>query len=123
MSDEKPASAYDDKLRLYEAAVAMLPEVKRKGAANPYTSVNGNMFSLFRPPGELALRLPADERERFLKTFNTVLFEAYGAVMKEYVLAPDALLADTAALGRYLQISYAYAKTLRPKPTTGKAKA
>jgi hypothetical protein len=85
--------------------------------------LNGNMFSLFRPSGDMALRLPAGDRERFLKTFNTALFEAYGAVMKEYVLVPDALLADTAVLGPYLQVSYAYAKTLRPKPTTRKAKA
>ena len=120
MSDETPASAYADRLRLYEAAIALLPEVERKGAANPYTAVNGNMFSLFRPPGELALRLPADERERFLKAFNTVLFEAYGAVMKEYVTVPDSLLRDTKTLQRYFQLSYDYIKTLKPKPTKKK---
>jgi hypothetical protein len=38
------------------------------------------------------LRLPKDEHEKFLKKYKTTLFEAYGAVMQEYVAVPDALL-------------------------------
>ena len=40
----------------------------------------------------MALRLPQDEREHFLEKYKTTLFEAYGAVMQEYVAVPDALL-------------------------------
>jgi hypothetical protein len=35
--------------------------------------------------------------------------------MKEYVTVPDALLRNTRELQKYLALSYAYAKTLKPK--------
>jgi hypothetical protein len=35
-----------DKLALYEKLIATNPKIKRKGAANPYTSLNGHMFWL-----------------------------------------------------------------------------
>jgi TfoX/Sxy family transcriptional regulator of competence genes len=109
-------------MALYEKLLATHPEIERKGADNPYTAVNGNMFSLLlSPAGRMALRLPEDERERFLKKYKTVLFEAYGALMKEYVAVPDALLENTKELRKYLALSYAYAKTLKPKPTKKKS--
>jgi hypothetical protein len=40
--------------------------------------------------------------------------------MKEYVAVPDALLRKTNELKKYLGLSYAYAKTLTPKPTKKK---
>jgi hypothetical protein len=55
-----------DRLALYEKLIATNPKIKRKGAANPYTSLNGLMFSYLDPSGSLALRLPEDEREKFL---------------------------------------------------------
>jgi len=110
-----------EKLALYEKLVATLPEVERKGAANPYTSLNGHMFSLLLgPEGRMALRLPEGEREKFLKKYKTSLYEAYGAVMKEYVVVPDALLKNTKALQKHLAVSYAYVKTLKPKATKKK---
>ena len=109
---------YKAGLELYERLVATLPQVERKGATMPYTSINGHMFSLFTKEGTLALRLPADERAAFLDKYRTRLTEQYGAVMREYVDVPDALLADTRALKRYFAMSYEYTKSLRPKPTT-----
>jgi TfoX/Sxy family transcriptional regulator of competence genes len=110
-----------ERVALYELALAVLPEVERKGAENPYTSLNGNMFSLLlSPDGRLALRLPKEEREKFLKKYNTTLFKAYGAVMQEYVAVPDAMLSKTKELQKYFALSYAYAKTLKPKPTKKK---
>jgi hypothetical protein len=53
-----------DKLVLYEKLVSTIPKIKRKGAANPYTSLNGHMFSYLNPSGSLALRLPEKEREK-----------------------------------------------------------
>jgi hypothetical protein len=35
--------------------------------------------------------------------------------MREYVSVPDALLANTGELKKYLALRYAYAKTLKPK--------
>jgi TfoX/Sxy family transcriptional regulator of competence genes len=104
---------------LYDKLIATIPAIERKGDANPYTSLNGNMFTLLHQ-GKLAIRLPDDEREKFLKKYKTNLFEAYGHVMKEYVAVPDSLLANTKELQKYLKQSYEYAKTLKPKATTKK---
>src|SRR6202790_291965 len=102
-------------IALYDKLIATHPEIERKGAANPYTSLNGNMFTMLSPSGVMALRLPEDEREKFLKKHKTKLFEAYGAVMKEYVAVPDELLRNTKVLHKYLGLSYEYAKILKPK--------
>jgi hypothetical protein len=109
-------------LALYEKLIATNPKIERKGANNPYTSLNGNMFTYMDPnSGLVAIRLPEGEREEFLKKYKTKLFEAYGAVMKEYVTVPDALLEKTKELQKYLALSYEYAKTLKPKPTKKKS--
>jgi TfoX/Sxy family transcriptional regulator of competence genes len=78
------------------------------------------MFTLLHQSA-LAIPLPEDEREKFLKKYKTTLFEAYGAVMREYVAVPESLLKKTKELEKYLAMSYAYAKTLKPKPTKKKA--
>ena len=110
-----------DKLALYDKLIATHPEIERKGAANPYTSLNGHMFSLLLgPSGVMALRLPEGEREKFLKKYKATLYEAYGAVMREYVTVPDVLLKNTKALEKHLAVSYAYVKTLKPKATKKK---
>ena len=117
------AKAPAESVALYEALLATKPEIERKGATMPYTSVNGNMFSLLTPDGTLALRLPTPEREAFLKRYDTTLCEQYGVVMKEYVRVPSSLLENTRALAKFLDVSYRYACSLRPKPTTKKTPA
>ena len=109
-----------DKLALYEKLVATNPKVKRQGATVPYTSLNGHMFSYLTKDGELALRLPAAEREAFLKKYNAKLCEAYGRVQPEYVVVPDPLLASTRELKKYFDVSYGYVSSLKPKPTARK---
>jgi TfoX/Sxy family transcriptional regulator of competence genes len=122
MSPSKKSPIPVEKITLYEKLLAAIPGTERKGADNPYTAVNGNMFSLLlSPEGRLALRLPVDEREKFLKKYKTSLFEAYGAVMKEYVAVPDGMLKKTTELQKYFELSYAYAKTLKPKPSKKKS--
>ena len=113
-------AAVSKHVELYDKLIATNLEVKRKGAANPYTSLNGNMFSLLHAGQRMALRLPEDARAEFLKRYKMKLFEAYGTVMPEYVAVPDTLLANTKELKKYFDISYNYAQTLRPKPTTKK---
>jgi TfoX/Sxy family transcriptional regulator of competence genes len=76
---------------------------------------------LMQPSGILAMRLPEVVREEFLKKYNTKLYEAYGAVMKEYVTVPDALLGKTKQLQKYLASSYEYVKTLKAKPSRKKS--
>jgi len=110
-----------DKLALFDKLIATNPEIERKGSDNAYAAVNGNMFLLMQPTGTLAMRLPDSTRAEFLKKYKTKLYEAYGAVMKEYVTVPDALLGRTKELEKYLELSYEYAKGLRPKPSKKKS--
>jgi TfoX/Sxy family transcriptional regulator of competence genes len=117
----KTKATSDPKVAIYEKLIATIPNLERKGDANPYTSMNGNMFTLLHASSRLALRLPEDKREEFLKKYKTTLFEAYGLVMKEYVAVPDAMLKNTKELKKYLEFSYEYAKTLKAKPTKKKA--
>src|SRR5262249_29361617 len=101
----KPApKALSDRVALYDALLATIPKIERKGATLPYTSVNGNMFSLLTPEGALALRLPSPDREAFLKRYKTKLCVQYGTVMKEYVQVPAALLENTRELAKYLEL-------------------
>ncbi|HXB73129.1 MAG TPA: hypothetical protein VNY05_33135 [Candidatus Acidoferrales bacterium] len=120
----KPASGAvpSDKLELYEKLVATNPSVKRKGATVPYTSLNGHMFSYLSKEGKLNLRLPAGEREAFLKKYKARLCEAYGRVQPEYVEIPDTLLSSTRELKRFFDCSYEYVGSLKPKPTSRKKK-
>jgi TfoX/Sxy family transcriptional regulator of competence genes len=115
----KKKSAPSEQELLYDRLITTNPEIERKGDANPYTAVNGNMFTLLHQ-SRLAIRLPQDEREKFLKKYKTKLFEAYGAVMQEYVAVPDAMIENTKELKKYLDLSYEYAKRLKPKPTKKK---
>src|ERR1700719_4289587 len=120
MPTKKKCNIPADKQALYDKLLATNSKIERKGAANPYTSLNGHMFTYLNPSGTLALRLPEEEREAFLKKYKTKLFEAYGAVMKEYVTVPDSLLKNTKELQKYMALSYEYAKTLKSKASKKK---
>jgi TfoX/Sxy family transcriptional regulator of competence genes len=114
------SAATNPTVALYEKLIATIPGLERKGDANPYTAINGNMLTLLHQSERLAIRLPEDKREQFLKKYKTSLFEAYGVVMKEYVAVPDAMLKNTKELKQYLEFSYEYAKTLKAKPSRKK---
>jgi len=109
-----------EKLEYYDRLLDTYPEIERKGATMPYTSLNGHMFSYLSKSGSLGIRLPKGEREAFLEKYNTTLFVSHGAVMKEYVTVPDTLLKNTEELKPYLESSYTYVKSLKPKPTKKK---
>lgn len=121
MSPKKTSSAPADKLELYEKLIKTNPKIERKGATMPYTSLNGNMFTLLDPSGTMALRLSAEGRTKFLKKHKASLFEAYGTVMKEYVAVPDTLLKNTKEMEKYLAMSYEYVQTLKAKPSKRKS--
>ena len=109
------------RVELYDRLIATIPGLERKGDVNPYTAINGNMFTLLHQSERLAIRLPEDKRQEFLTKHKTTLFEAYDVVMREYVAVPDALLKNTQELQKYLEFSYEYAKTLKPKPSRKKS--
>jgi hypothetical protein len=108
---------YEQNLGRYEALVATNDAIERKGATMPYTSVNGHMFSLLTKDGSLVLRLSPKDRDAFLKKYKTPAVVLYGAVMKEYVEVPDALLAKTASLKKFFDASFGYVSSLKPKAT------
>ena len=103
------------KLELYEKLLATRPDIGRKGDVHPYTSLNGHMFTYLDQTGVMGIRLPHAELEAFLKKYETTLFVSYGAVKKDWATVPDALLKKTKDLAKYLDISYAYTGTLKPK--------
>ncbi|MHA2162188.1 MAG: TfoX/Sxy family protein [Candidatus Thorarchaeota archaeon] len=111
----------NDKLELYEKLIATHPDIERKGKTMPYTSHNGHMFTLLAKSESLGIRLPKEHREAFLEKYKTTLFEQYGAIMKEYVTVPAELLKNTDELKQYLELSYEYVKTLKPKPSKKKS--
>ena len=108
----------EEKVALYNKLVASYPHAVRKGDTIPYTSLNGHMYSFLTKEDVIALRLPADERLKFLDKYKSKLVEQYGIVQKEYVVVPDSLLANTDELKPYFEISYKYVSTLKPKATT-----
>ena len=120
---EAAAAIAADTLELYEKLVATNPRVERKGASMPYTSLNGHMFSFLTKTGTLALRLPTEERDAFLKKYKTRLCEQYGSVLEEYVEVPASLLKNTQELKKFFDLSYAYVGSLKPKPTRRKKRA
>jgi hypothetical protein len=115
---EKTKLSREKKVALYEKLVASHPDTVLKGDTIPYTSLNGHMYSFLSKQDELALKLPEDERIKFLEKYKTRLAENYGIVQKEYVVVPDSLLEKTAELKKYFIISHSYVSTLKPKPTS-----
>jgi hypothetical protein len=108
-------------IELYDKLIATNPYIKRKGKTTPYTSLNGHMFSFITKEGDLALRLPVEDRDDFIKKYNTTLCTQYGKIMKEYVIVPENLLKKTNELKYYFTMSHSYVGGLRPKPTKKKS--
>jgi len=115
MPSPKKSNIPADKLELYNELIVTHPKIERKGAVHPYTSLNGHMFTYLDQAGTMGMRLPPDEVEAFLTKYKATLFKSYGVVKKDYVTVPDTLLANTKELKKYLEISYEYVKTLKPK--------
>lgn len=111
---------YADALDRYRDLVADAHGETIKGKANPYTSMNGNMFSFLDKAGTLCLRLSEEDRASFVSAFETDPVVQYGAVMKEYVAVPRQMLADPVALKDWFTKCLAYARSLPAKPTKKK---
>src|SRR5215831_18812915 len=75
-----PGTSREATVALYDKLVATNPRVERKGDTMPYTSVNGNMFSVVTKDDIICLRLPADQRDAFSAKFKTKPVVMYGTV-------------------------------------------
>ena len=83
-------------IKLYDKLIATQPNIERKGAKNPYTSLNGHMFSFLARNIRLS---PEDQ-------------QAYGTVMGGYVEIPDAFFKTAVQLKKTLAASIEYASSL-----------
>ena len=106
-----------DAIKLYAQLIDTNPSIERKGKTTPYTSLNGHMFTFLSKDGTMGLRLSENDRADFIQKFGSGLMEQHGRIMKEYVIVPNSLLADTEQLSDYLQKSLNYVSELKPKPT------
>ncbi|MEM8770142.1 MAG: hypothetical protein AAGD92_00710 [Pseudomonadota bacterium] len=105
-------------LSAYRKMLAAVPGVEWKGAARPYTSLNGNMYSAISKADIIGLRLSAADREIFLEKYGNGLYEPFpGFFQKEYVAIPEKLLANTRTLRSWFRKSYEHVASLKPKPT------
>ncbi len=117
MAKKEKKKIPEDKRAQYEALVSEIPELELlTNFGFPYTSLNGHMFSLLSTSGFVGIRLPKEERELFLKKYNSKLYKPEpGPLLKEYVTIPSDLLTNIPELLPYLQISLDFVKTLKPK--------
>jgi hypothetical protein len=97
---------------------AMLGGVERKGAAMPYTSLNGNMYSMISKAGVIGLRLSKTDLAAAFAAGLAPFEGTPGFINKEYAGVPAAMLGDGATLKAWFEKSHAYATTLKPKKTT-----
>ncbi len=102
-------------IEIYDELVSKCPRFERKGKSVPHTSANGYMFSLINKEGELGFRYGKEVQQKYIEAFGSSLFKSHGATMKGYVLIPDKMLKDLDALPVYLNESYDYVMSLKPK--------
>ena len=93
---------WEERLKLYDAAVAKCPRFERKGKSMPYTSANGHMFSLLNKDGELGIRFSKDVQARYKDQWNSGDLRSHGASMRGYVRVPEHMWDDLLTLARYL---------------------
>jgi hypothetical protein len=100
----------------FDAAVARQPGAERRLMFGfPAAFFGGNLaMCLFQDTWNV--RLPAPDRAELLAIPSARQFEPMpGRAMKEYVALPAAIVADDAALDRWLTRAAAYAASLPPK--------
>ncbi len=91
-------------------------DVEVKGAKNPYTSRDGNMFSFLTTDGTMALRLSAELTEEFRANYESDDVIQHGATMRGYSSVPAELLADTEMLAGWFERSWKWIGTQPAKP-------
>lgn len=109
-----PSEALDRYLNVVSASET---GVEVKGAKNPYTSVNGHMFSFLDAEGQMALRLSDELAGEFNTHYDSGPVMQYGSVMRGYVSVPADLLDNSDELSSWFEKAHEWIATLAPKPT------
>jgi TfoX/Sxy family transcriptional regulator of competence genes len=103
---------------LVELFEAVLPDdpsiVRRPTFGSPALYVNGNMFCVLHKT-DFVLRLDEADRVELIGSGGKPFSPMPGKPMREYVVAPEALLADTETLKDWITLALNYGKKLRPK--------
>jgi hypothetical protein len=106
-------------LAAYMKMIEGVDGVEAKGAAAPYTSINGNMYSAVSKDSAIGLRLSKADMAEFMEKYEAELFEPFpGFIQKTYVAVPEALLGNTRILRSWFRKCHDYAATLKPRATT-----
>jgi TfoX/Sxy family transcriptional regulator of competence genes len=80
----------------------------------PSLVLGGHMFmGLFQD--HLVLRLGADDRSALMELGGQVFAPMAGRPMKDYVVVPEALVADTSAMATWVERALACAESVPPK--------
>jgi len=113
--------APEELVRAFAATVQSLPGVEsRRMFGYPCAFANGQMFAGLHQEN-MIIRLPDEERARFLELEGASAFEPMpGRPMREYVVAPPAMITDEGPLRSWMEKALAYARSLPPKPSKSK---
>ena len=114
---------YAQALARYEEIVSDYPDLSVKGAANKYTSMNGNMFSALQKDGVLTVRLSEAEKKAYNEENGTGDVISYGSVLRGYVYVTSEIWENDERLRALFKQSVEHAKTLKAKPTKKKLPA
>src|SRR5712691_3591079 len=102
-------------IELFSRVAPGAPAEQRKMFGYPAAFVDGHMF-IGLHQDDFILRLPEDARAELLEKKGARVFEPMpGRPMKEYVVAPAALIKDEGALRKWISRSLQYARSLPPK--------
>lgn len=114
-------SKYEGPPESLEAYAAVVEESQNdaivKGAKNPYTSLNGHMYSFLDADGGMALRLSDELGDEFQAKYDSGPVIQYNSVMRGYVSVPASLLSNTKELAAWFDKSHNWIATLEPKAT------
>ena len=99
----------------YDALVATIPGLERKGKKFLYTSVNGRMYTYLANDGQFGIRLSKEDQAKFAEEYDIKPLKQYGATLREYVLITEELVKDTEKLAPFLKMSHEYFTSLPPK--------
>ena len=119
MSKKSPYP-FPEVLEQYTRIVEAVGGLEVKGKANPYTSVNGHMFSFIDKAGIMSVRLEDEMLKKFMEDYDTGPSIQYGATMRGYALVPEELFRDTDTMAGYLKKSFTSVSGLKPNPTKKK---
>jgi hypothetical protein len=105
-------------LAAFDAMIAAVPGVERKGAAMPYASIEGNMYAMISKANVIGIRLGKDELAAFMAAGGQPFEGTPGFINTEYGGVPAAMLGDTKTLRKWFKASHAFASGMKPKATS-----